>query len=29
MAIERWIFAFCNFQLRACKKLTPTEMVTA
>jgi hypothetical protein len=29
MAIERWIFAFCNFQLRACKILTPTKMVTA
>ena len=29
MVVERWIFAFCNFQLRACKKLTPTSMVTA
>jgi hypothetical protein len=29
IAIERWISAICNFQLRACKKLTPTAMVTA
>ena len=29
LVVERWIFAFCNFQLRACKKLTPTSMVTA
>jgi hypothetical protein len=29
MAIERWIFAFCNFQLRACKKLLPPQQPPA
>jgi hypothetical protein len=29
MAIKRWIFAFCNFQLRACKKLLPPQQPPA
>jgi hypothetical protein len=29
MAIERWIFVFCNFQLRACKKLLPPQQSSA